>query len=178
MMVHDYLSDFRSGVRDKLTTGLAMKRDEVTTEELVDVLLSTDNLGKLTYRRAYRHANAPKWLTKKLAKDGEFLHNKVYVFDWDDATPEELLAGAEYESANGNGNFMASLYTENPNADEKLLTFLYRNHEGYPYLWDALMLKKELPEHISSAIENKLTSESKRMLKRHAEKLAEMLEEV
>lgn len=155
MTNRDYLEDFRAGNRARLIVSLAAKEDEMTAEELTDILTS-GYADKLGYRRALRHQNAPASLVKKLSKDGGFLHCKCLAYWWDEATSDEIHMAAKWMIENEPSSCDAAFYAQRPNVSEKTLRMLYNNCADEGYLWEALMLNPITPAVIKSNIQSRM----------------------
>lgn len=151
----DFLEQYRNGNRARLIVSLATKDERMTKGELTEIL--TGDFGdKLSYRRAMHHKNAPATLTKKLSRDGEFLHCKCMAYHWDEATADELHVGAKWMIENEPSGHSASCYAENPNTSAKTLKYLYSNCEDEGYLWESLIMNPNTPEDTKNNVQKRM----------------------
>ena len=171
-----FLEDYRNGYRGKMTISLALRDMRMTKNEIKDIL--TGNYAeKIGYRRALRHPNAPKALVKKLSKDGEFLHTKCEVCSWDEATPEELHAGAIWLCMESKDSYELELYAKNPNTGTKTLKYLCNNGEDTD-LWKALLLNPNTPDDVCMELRKRLNQLEIREIDAEIEKLKEKQKEL
>jgi hypothetical protein len=151
----EYYEEYKKGNRSPLVVSMATRYNGMTTEELTEILTS-EYSNIIAFRRAMRHPNASPALVARLSKDGGFLCLKCFVPRWDEATAEELYAGAQWMIENDDCEWIAAEYAEHPHADAKTLKLIYRNYSNKNFLWEALLKNPKTPGSIKADIEKRM----------------------